>query len=129
MSTACPLYPRKRTSKSLAKSGLSRWQLVLVRVKVPQLFASRTAIHILIAKIDKVLLAKATPCLNPRCHRLWKRHRNSGLVTYDDFLAAVVAAIGNGLEFIDAEDFLRPAGDVRKLCPIRAAVRQCVIIR
>jgi hypothetical protein len=31
---------------------------------VGQLFASRTAIRVLVAEIDKVLFAKATPCLN-----------------------------------------------------------------
>src|SRR5262249_28767756 len=36
--------------------------VLLVRVVVLQLFASRTAIRILVAKIDKVLLAEATLC-------------------------------------------------------------------
>src|SRR5580700_8783758 len=37
--------------------------VLLVGVVVDQLFASRTAIRILVAEIDKVLFAKATPCL------------------------------------------------------------------
>ena len=37
--------------------------VLLVGVVVDQLFASRTAIRILVAEIDKVLLAEATPCL------------------------------------------------------------------
>ena len=40
-----------------------------------------------------------------------------------DFLAAVVAPIGNGFEFVDAENFLRLASDVGELRPIRAVVR------
>src|SRR6266576_528297 len=36
--------------------------VLLVRIVVLQLFASRTAIRILVAEIDKVLLAEATPC-------------------------------------------------------------------
>jgi hypothetical protein len=39
-------------------------------------------------------------------------------VTREDFLTAVVASIGNGFEFVDAENFLRPASDVRELRPI-----------
>jgi hypothetical protein len=35
-----------------------------------------------------------------------------------DFRAAVVAAIGDSLEFIDGEDFFRPASDVGELCSI-----------
>jgi hypothetical protein len=44
-------------------------------------------------------------------------------VTGEDFRAAIVAAIGNSLEFIDAEHLLRLRGNVGKLCPIRASVR------
>src|SRR4029077_17143438 len=40
--------------------------VLLVRVVVLQLFAGRTAIHILVAEINKVLLAEATPCLDAR---------------------------------------------------------------
>ena len=52
-----------------------------------------------------------------------KRHRNPCLVAGKDFLAAVIAPISNGFEFVDAKDLLRLRGNVRKLCPIRAAVR------
>ena len=48
---------------------------------------------------------------------------NSGLVTGEGFFAVVVTAIGNGLEFIDAEDLLCLRSDVGKLRPIRALVR------
>jgi hypothetical protein len=53
------------------------------------------------------LFAEATSCLNARGHRFGKRHRNVGLVAGQDFLAAVVAAISNGFELIDAEDLFR----------------------
>jgi hypothetical protein len=43
-------------------------------------------------------------------------------VTREDFLAAVVAPIGNGFEFVDAEDFFRPASDICELRSIRAIV-------
>src|SRR3984893_2155006 len=89
--------------------------VLLVRVVVLQLFAGRTAIHILIAEINKVLLAEATPCLNARGHRFGKRHDSAGLATGQDFLAAIVASIGDGFEFLDAEDFLRPTSDVGEL--------------
>src|SRR5208282_986889 len=89
--------------------------VLFVRVIVFQLFAGRTAIHILVAEIDEVLLAKTTLCLNARRHRFGKCHGNAGLVTCKDFLAAVVAPIGNGLEFVNAEDFLRLASDVCEL--------------
>src|SRR6478672_6034362 len=39
-------------------------------------------------------------------------------MTREDFLTAVVAPIGNGFEFVDAENFLRRASDVRELRPI-----------
>src|SRR3974390_2151434 len=92
----------------------------LVRVVVLQLFASRTAIHILFAEIDEVLLAETTLCLNARGHRFGNRHGNAGLVTRKNLLAAVVAPIGNRFEFVDAENFLRLASNVGKLRPIRA---------
>ena len=89
--------------------------ILFVRVVVLQLFASRTAIHILVAEVDKVLLAEATLGLNARGYRLGKRHRDAGFVTREDFVAAVVATIGNGLEFVNAEDFLGLARDVCEL--------------
>jgi hypothetical protein len=102
--------------------------VLLVRVVVLQLFAGRTAIHILIAEINKVLLAEATPCLNARGHRFGKRHDDASLATCQDFLA-IVASIGNGFEFVDAEDFLRPTSDIGQLRSIRAIVRNsCVTI-
>src|SRR6516225_6975732 len=51
--------------------------VLLVRAVVLQLFASRTAIHILVAEIDKILLAEATLGLNPGCYRLWQRNRDT----------------------------------------------------
>ena len=85
---------------------------------VGELLAGGTNIDVLLSHIAEVLLAKATFRLNARGHRLRQRHRNSGLVAGKDFRAAVVAAIGNSLEFIDAEDFFRPASDVGELCSI-----------
>jgi hypothetical protein len=85
---------------------------------VGKLFSGRTAIHILVGEINKVLFAEATLGLNARGDRFGKRYCNAGFVTREDFLAAVVAPIGNGFEFVDAENFLRPASDVRELRPI-----------
>ncbi len=82
---------------------------------VGELLSGRTAIHILLAEINEVLLAEATPCLNARGHRFGKRHGNAGFFASEDFLATVVAPIGDGFEFVDAEGFLRLAGDVCKL--------------
>ena len=96
---------------------------LLVCVMVLQLFAGRTAVHVLVAKIGKVLLAEATPCLNARGHRFGKRHRDVGLVALEDFIAAVVAAISNGFELIDAKDLFRLASDFCQLRSIRAIVR------
>jgi hypothetical protein len=85
---------------------------------VSELFSGRTAIHILVAEINKVLLAEAALGLNARCDRFGKRYCNVGFVTGEDFLAAVVASIGNGFEFVDAENCLRLASDVGELRPI-----------
>jgi hypothetical protein len=52
--------------------------ILLVRVMVLQLFAGRTAIYILVAEIDKVLLAEATLGLNARGYRFGKRYRDAG---------------------------------------------------
>jgi hypothetical protein len=82
---------------------------------VAELLSGRTAINVFLAEIDKVLLAEATLCLNARGYRFGKRYRNAGLVTREDFLAAVVAPIGNGLELVNAEDFLGMASDVCEL--------------
>ena len=89
--------------------------VLLIRVMVLQLFAGRTTIRILVSKIDKVLLAKAPPCLNARGHRFGKRHGDAGFVTREDFLTAVITPIGNRFEFADAQDFLRLASDVGEL--------------
>jgi hypothetical protein len=84
---------------------------------------SAIPIHIFIAEINKALIAEATPCLNARGHRFGKRHDDAGFATCQDFLAAIVASIGNGFELVDAEDFLRPTSDVGELRSIRAFVR------
>src|SRR5208282_4661637 len=89
--------------------------VLLVRVMVRQLFAGRTAINILVAKIDEVLFAEATSCLNPRCHWFGKGHRDAGFVTFEDFFAAVVAPIGNSFEVLGAKDFLRLGSNVCEL--------------
>src|SRR5215475_11668569 len=81
--------------------------VLFVRVAVGQLFARRAAVHILIAEIDEVLLAEPAFGLSTRCHGLGKRHGDSGLVAREDFLAAVVAAIRNSFELVDAENRLR----------------------
>src|SRR5262249_43475094 len=47
--------------------------------------------------------------------RFGKRNRDSYVIAGEDFLAAVVTAIGNGFEFIDAEDFLRLGCNVCEL--------------
>ena len=76
---------------------------------VSELLSGRTAVQILVAEINKILLAETTLGLNARCDRFGKRYRNIGLVTCEDFLTAVVTAIGNGFEFVDAENVLRLA--------------------
>ncbi len=85
---------------------------------VSELFSGRTAIRILIAEINKVLLAETTLGLNARRDRLGKRYRNARLVTCQNLLAAEVASIGNNLQFVNAEDCLRLASDVSELRPI-----------
>src|SRR5262245_5182004 len=85
--------------------------------------SGRTNVNVLLSLMAEVLLAEAPLRLDARSHRSWQRYLNCGLLTGKDFHAAVIAAIGNGLEFIDAEDLLCPAGDIGKSCPIRAAVR------
>ena len=73
---------------------------------VNELLSGRTAVHILVAEINKVLLAEATLSLNARCDRLGKRYRNGGLVTREDFLTAVVAPIGNVFWSMTARAFV-----------------------
>src|SRR6202158_6463170 len=72
--------------------------VLFVRVIVLQLFAGRTAIHILVAEIDKVLLAEATPCLNARCHRLRPLNRNASFVARQNLVAGEVDTGGNRIE-------------------------------
>jgi hypothetical protein len=90
---------------------------------VSELFSGGTAVHILIAEINKVLLAEATLGLNARCDRFGKRNGNASFVTREDFLTAVVAPIGNCLQVVGAEDRLRLASDVGELRSICAVVR------
>src|SRR6476646_6980571 len=98
---------------------------------VNELLSGRTAVHILVAEINKVLLAEATLSLNARCDRLGKRYRNGGLVTREDFLTAVVAPIGNGFEFVDAEitSFARQAMFASCARSEPSFVTSCVTIR
>ena len=82
--------------------------LFLVGVVVFELLSSRTAIDILIAEIDEVLLAETALCLNAGCHWFWKRNGDAGVVAGQDLLTAEVAAIGNGFELVDAKNILCP---------------------
>jgi hypothetical protein len=66
----------------------------------------------IVAEIDEVLLAEATLYLNAGSHRFGKCHSDASFVTSEDFLAAVVAPIGDSFEFVDAKDFLGLASDV-----------------
>ena len=67
---------------------------------VSELFSGRTAIHILIAEINKVLLAEATLGLNARCDRLGKRNRDAGLIARQNLGAVEIVAIRNGIEMV-----------------------------
>ena len=80
--------------------------LFLVGVVVFELLSSRTAIDILIAEIDKVLLAETALCLNAGRHWFRKCHGDARLIARQDLLATEVAAIGNGFELVDAENIL-----------------------
>jgi hypothetical protein len=60
-------------------------------------------------------LGEPISALAIECFGAEKRNRDSGFIAGEDFLAAVVTAIGNGFEFIDAEDFLRLGGNVCEL--------------
>src|SRR3974390_1775441 len=73
--------------------------VLLIRVVVLQLFASRTAIDIFVFEIDEVLFAEPTLRLDPRCDRLWQRHGDAKVVARLDFLTIVVPAIRYGLKF------------------------------
>src|SRR5580700_11896677 len=119
----CATRFERTVTAGVGPIALQLLPVLLVGVVVLQLFAGRTAIHILIAEIDKVLLAEATPCLNARGHRFGKRHGDAGLMTCQDFLAAIVTPIGNGFEFVDAKHLLRLASNVCELRAIRAIVR------
>jgi hypothetical protein len=46
-------------------------------------------------------------CFDTGCHRLWKRHLDASPITRENLIAAEVAAIGNGLQLIDAKNILR----------------------
>jgi hypothetical protein len=43
-----------------------------------------TAIHVLLAEIDKVLLAEAPFCLNAGGHRFGERHDDAGLSLHEE---------------------------------------------
>ena len=72
------------------------------------------------------MLAELSLRLHARCHRFGQRHLNPGISAGLDLLPAVVAAIGNCLQFVDAKHLLGPRGYVGKLRPIRAAIRHFV---
>jgi len=55
----------------------------------------------------EVLFAKAASRLNAGGHRLRERYYDAGFVVGEYFRTAVVAAIGNGFELVDAENGLR----------------------
>src|ERR1700731_1145923 len=103
----CATRFERTVTAGVGPIALQLLPVLLVGVVVLQLFAGRTAIHILIAEIDKVLLAEATPCLNARGHRFGKRHGDAGLMTCQDFLAAMQAPIWHTVEFVGPRHFLR----------------------
>src|SRR5260370_7736791 len=74
--------------------------VLLIRIVVLQLFASRTAIRILVAEIDKVLLAEATLCLDSWCHRFGKRNRDSAFIAGEGFLSPLVTSTANAFQFL-----------------------------
>jgi len=60
-----------------------------VGVAIGQPFAGRAAIDVLPGQIDEVLLAEATLGLGARCHRLWQRDRDAGLIAGETFFASL----------------------------------------
>ena len=93
---------------------------------IRQQLAGGAAIDILLGQVSEVVLAELALRLHAGCCGLGQRHGDAGIVARLDLLAAVVAAIGNGLELVDAENGLGLHGHVGKLCPIRAAIRHLV---
>ena len=80
--------------------------LFLGGVAIFELLSGRTAIEILIAEIDEVLLAETAFPFNAGRHWFRKRHGDARLIAGQDLLATEVAAIGNGFELVDVESSL-----------------------
>src|SRR6476620_2253253 len=86
-------------------------------VVVSELLSGRTAVHILTAEINKILLAEATLGLNARCDRFGKRYRNASLVTREVFPTAVVTPIGNGLRVRQRRGLPSPGKQCSRVAP------------
>jgi hypothetical protein len=64
--------------------------ILFINVMVSELLSGRTAVHVLVTEINKVLLAEATLGLNARGDRFGKRYGDAGFVTREDLLTALV---------------------------------------
>ncbi|HRD79085.1 MAG TPA: hypothetical protein PK264_24660, partial [Hyphomicrobiaceae bacterium] len=80
----------------------------------------------MLGQVGEVVLDELALSLHARGIRLRQRHGGVRVIVRLDLLAAVVAAIGDGFELVDAENLLGLAAHVGKLCPIRAAIRHLV---
>ena len=94
---------------SLQRAGLAsarpiaaqRLAVLFAGVAIGQPLAGRTEIDVFVRDIDKVLLAEAAVRVEARGHRLRQRDSVTGLLAGHDFLALVIAAIGNYLDCLE----------------------------
>src|SRR5262244_4494376 len=102
--------------------------VLLSRKTVREFLTRRAHIYVLLRLIDKILLAVPARRLRAGCHRFRQRHGDAALVARFDRLAVdEVAAVGDGLELVDAERLLRCCRRARKLRPIRAHIPHLMV--
>src|SRR5690242_12708126 len=81
---------------------------VLLGRKTVREFLTRWAdIDVLLRLIDKILLAEPACRLRAGCHRFRQCHGDARVVARLDLFAVEVAAVGDGLECLDAKSLLR----------------------
>src|SRR5205814_6707308 len=86
---------------------------LFIGVAIGSLLTRGTKIRVVRGDIDEVLLAKATFGVDARGHWLRQIDRDTGFLARQNFLTAVVPAIGNRLDGFRTNRYTRPFGHAR----------------
>lgn len=84
--------------------------MFFVGVVVGEPFAGRTDVDVFLHDVAKVLLAETALGNEARGHRLGQSNSDAGIFAGQDFLAAEVATVSDGIELLNPQRCLRLLG-------------------